>query len=57
MCSVCVLAFSDSSPDASRRGLQLAEEETYNLEVNSSKRSHTAPGEVQRREWVQVPPF
>ncbi|XP_024242530.1 katanin-interacting protein isoform X2 [Oncorhynchus tshawytscha] len=39
--------------DASRRGLQLAEEETYNLEVNSSKRSHTAPGEVQRREWVQ----
>ncbi|CAB1312328.1 unnamed protein product [Coregonus sp. 'balchen'] len=39
--------------DASRRGLQLAEEEIHNLEVNSSKRSHTAPGKVQRREWVQ----
>ncbi|XP_019902350.3 protein KIAA0556 isoform X2 [Esox lucius] len=39
--------------DASRRGSQLAEEENHNLGENRSKRSRTAPGKVQRREWVQ----
>ncbi|KAL0984294.1 hypothetical protein UPYG_G00139570 [Umbra pygmaea] len=44
---------STHTADASRRSSQLADDENCHLKENRSKRSHTAPGKVQRREWVQ----
>lgn len=40
----------DSSADVCRRAHQLSEE----LEPGHKRRSHTAPGKVQRKEWTQV---
>lgn len=52
----CLRLCGSAPTDASRSAHQLSEDRR-NPEQDSTKRSQTAPGNVHRREWVQVEAF